>query len=112
MIVDKEALHRLASAAEAWHNLTECWPADEADDDEHDWQVGALDEDGNEYPVLTVDTANYDQPADAEKLARYYAAANPKAVLALLEEIAALTKERDKLRKDRDSLLESGAHLL
>lgn len=84
MIVDKAKLKELAEGMKGWDKMTECWPCDE---NGPDWQVGQLDEEENRYPVMTIDTEQYDCEADAPKVAQYYAAANPAAVLALLAEI-------------------------
>lgn len=83
MTVDKVTLKALAEGMKGWDKMTECWPSDE---NGPDWQVGRLDEDDNRWPLLTVDTEQYDQEQDAPKVAQYYAAANPVAVLALLAE--------------------------
>ena len=88
MTIDKDKLRVLAEATHGWQNLSASWRQDEDEDgDNFDWEVGATDESGNRYPVLTINTAQYDQEFDAEKLAAYYAAANPVTVLALLGEI-------------------------
>lgn len=83
MTVDKVKLKALAEGMKGWDKMTECWPCDE---NGPDWQVGRLDEDDNRWPLLTIDTEQYDQEQDAPKVAQYYAAANPVAVLALLTE--------------------------
>ena len=41
-------------------------------------------EDGNTYPVATIDCDQYYAAQDSIKLARFYAAANPSAVLAMI----------------------------
>ena len=80
---DHSELKRLAEGMEGWDNLTKCWPCDE---NGPDWQVGQVDEDGYRYPVLTIDTEQYDAESHASTLAQYYAAANPVAVLSLIAE--------------------------
>lgn len=94
-MVDIEELKRLASGLAGWQNLTECWPIedDDCDPEEFDWAVGAIDEDGNDYSVMTVDAFQYDAPGESEKLARFYAAANPAAVLELIAKIERLRKD-------------------
>lgn len=94
MTVDKATLKALAEGMKGWDKMTECWPCDE---NGPDWQVGRLDEDENRWPLLTIDTEQYDQEQDAPKIAQYYAAANPAAVLSLLAEIDQLKAERDKV---------------
>lgn len=83
MTVDKVKLKALAEGMKGWDKMNECWPCDE---NGPDWQVGRLGEDDNRWPLLTVDTEQYDQEQDAPKVAQYYAAANPAAVLALIAE--------------------------
>lgn len=80
---DYSELKRLAEAMEGWDRLTECWPCDE---NGPDWQVGQVDEDDNRYPVMTIDTEQYDAETHAPTLAQFYAAANPAAVLAIISE--------------------------
>ncbi|RDL13589.1 hypothetical protein [Pseudomonas jessenii] len=80
-------LKRLAEETKGWDNLKSCWPEETEDGDlEVNWFVGAVTEDDDKYPVLEVNTAQYDALEDAGRLARYYAAANPAAVLALIAE--------------------------
>lgn len=82
-----EKLKELAEATKGWDNLKSCWPEETEDGDlEVNWFVGAVTEDDDKYPVLEVNTAQYDALEDAGRLARYYAAANPSAVLALIAE--------------------------
>lgn len=101
MTVDKVKLKALAEGMKGWDKMTECWPSDE---NGPDWQVGRLDEDDNRWPLLTVDTEQYDQEQDAPKIAQYYAAANPVAVLALLAEIDQFKVENEQLREASDKL--------
>lgn len=60
--------------------------------------AGRTDEDGNRHEIAFVDTGLYDQPDHAMPLAAYIAAANPTAVLALIEERDAL---REALKESR-----------
>lgn len=84
---DYSKLKELAEATKGWDNLKSCWPEETEDGDlEVNWFVGAVTEDDDKYPVLEVNTAQYDALEDAGRLARYYAAANPSAVLALIAE--------------------------
>jgi hypothetical protein len=94
MTVDKVKLKALAEGMKGWDKMTECWPCDE---NGPDWQVGRLDEEDDRWPLLTIDTEQYDQEQDAPKIAQYYAAANPAAVLALLAEIEQLKAENEAL---------------
>ena len=96
-----EKLKELAEATKGWDNLKSCWPEETEDGDlEVNWFVGAVTEDDDKYPVLEVNTAQYDALEDAGRLARYYAAANPSAVLALIAENEALKGPHDWLAED------------
>ncbi|WP_454833255.1 hypothetical protein [Pseudomonas veronii] len=96
-----EKLKELAEATKGWDNLKSCWPEETEDGDlEVNWFVGAVTEDDDKYPVLEVNTAQYDALEDAGRLARYYAAANPAAVLALIAENEALKGPHDWLAED------------
>lgn len=85
--MSKPDLKKLAEGMKGWDRMAECWPCDE---NGPDWQVGRLDEDDNRWPLMTVDTEQYDQEQDAPKIAQYYAAANPKAILELIAQRDAL----------------------
>ncbi|WP_070415339.1 hypothetical protein [Pseudomonas lundensis] len=98
---DYSKLKELAEATKGWDNLKSCWPEETEDGDlEVNWFVGAVTEDDDKYPVLEVNTAQYDALEDAGRLARYYAAANPSAVLALIAENEALKGPHDWLAED------------
>ena len=88
---DYSELKRMAEDMKGWDKMTECWPSDE---NGPDWQVGRLDEEDNRWPLMTVDTEQYDQEQDAPKVAQYYAAANTVAVLELIAEVEGLRKGR------------------
>ena len=92
--MNTEELKRLAAplvkwgADSAWENPS--WTA----------AVGYIDEDGNRDPILTVDTTIYDGfEGDSLELANFYAAANPAAILALIQQrdelLAALKDARE-----------------
>jgi hypothetical protein len=66
-----------------------------------EWYVGAIDEDGNQYPLLNVNARQYDSD-DSEKLARYYALVNRDNVLAMITELLTLRAENAELRKDAE----------
>lgn len=82
-MTDHTELKRLAEAMKGWDRLTECWPCGE---NGPDWQVGQVDEDENRYPVMTIDTEQYDAETHAPTLAQFYAAANPAAIRGLIAE--------------------------
>ena len=97
---DYSKLKELAEATKGWDNLKSCWPEETEDGDlEVNWFVGAVTEDDDKYPVLEVNTAQYDALEDAGRLARYYAAANPSAVAALIAENERLQGCEDVLRQ-------------
>ena len=94
-----EKLKELAEATKGWDNLKSCWPEETEDGDlEVNWFVGAVTEDDDKYPVLEVNTAQYDALEDAGRLARYYAAANPSAVAALIAENERLSADCSSMR--------------
>lgn len=115
---DHSELKRLAEAAKGWDNLKSCWPEETEDGDlEVNWFVGGVIDD-EKYPVVEVNTAQYDAFEGAGRLAHFYAAANPAVVLALIAEVdglraqhgrdsaelRSLCQARDDARKDRDQL--------
>lgn len=95
-MTDWSKLQSLADNCTGWQNLNHCWIGEEedVDRDQQDWLVGADDESGERYPVMTVDTCQYDAPSAAEPLAKFYAAANPSAILALIADLQRLEKAR------------------
>lgn len=100
-----EELKKLAEGMKGWDKMDACWPCDE---NGPDWKVGRLDEDDNRWPLLTIDTAEYDQEQDAPKIARYYAAANPSAVLALIADREALDEWMDLAERRAQRIIELG----
>ena len=92
---DYRELKILAEAVKGWDKMTECWPSDE---NGPDWQIGRLDEEDNRWPLMTVDTERYDQEQDAPKVAQYYAAANPEAVLELISEVELLHDDIEQIK--------------
>lgn len=90
-----DELKALAEGMDGWPNKA----AFECDDA---WCVGAIDEDANLYPVIEIQTEQYDAFDASEPMAKYYAAANPSAILELLAERDALLAERDAAQKDAE----------
>ena len=86
--MDIEALKALAQDVTGWGNCNRAWL--DSSEDEPAAVVGHIDEDGNEYAVTTVDCDQYYATQDSIKLARFYAAANPNAILELIGRIEAL----------------------
>ncbi|VVN20878.1 hypothetical protein PS662_04360 [Pseudomonas fluorescens] len=121
---DYSELKRLAEDTKGWDNLKSCWPEETEDGDlEVNWFVGAVIDDDDKYPVLEVNTAQYDALEDAGRLARFYAAANPAAVLALITDLdearngmkhssaIRLKKEIERLEGERDQIKAENAGL-
>ena len=90
-------LESLAISVQGW-NMTAFFQEPDAFEVEADWEwhVGAIDEDGNKYPLLHVNASQYDSD-DSEKIARYYAACNRDTILALLAERKELVRDRERL---------------
>ncbi|MCY1277445.1 hypothetical protein D9M70_261400 [compost metagenome] len=78
-----------------WSHLAAFWKADAQSD--ADYEIGHINEDEQRYPVLSVNTWQYDCQDDAVLLARYYATAVPTTVLALLAEIRQLRADKARL---------------
>lgn len=83
-----EALRIAAEAVKAWSNVDDFWALPDSDCGE--MVLGAIEE-GDKYELLTIDADTFGTDGESVKLAQFYAAANPGAVLALLD-------ERDSLR--------------
>ena len=87
-----QKLKALALDVTRWANCNKAWL--DQSEDEPAAVVGHIDEDGNTYPVATIDCDQYYAASDSIKLARFYAAANPEKVLDLIlriEELEAKT---------------------
>ncbi len=82
-------LRALAEAAKDWASCNEAWPDPE---DIYVAVVGGI-MDGEHYPVAQIEADNYGTDGESLKLAQFYAAANPGAVLALLDRIAELQEQ-------------------
>lgn len=96
MTITAELLADLQQKAEGMRG----WPNDRAFAGDDHWCVGTVDEEDNEYPVVEVHPDWYDQAHHGEQMARYYAAANPATILAMVEHIRSLTKRLAKVEKD------------
>jgi hypothetical protein len=83
-----QSLKALAEEVKQWGNCNQAWI--DNSEDAPAAVVGHIDEDGNCYPVVTIDCDQYYAAQDSIKLARFYASANPEDVLALIAESAAL----------------------
>lgn len=93
MPIDLDELERLTQDVQGWTNVSEAWANTDDFEDEDPgvqmptWIVGAIDEDGVHYDVAIVDCEQYNIPGDSEKLAKFYAAANPATVLELVRRL-------------------------
>ena len=90
MTINIEKIKAAALAVTGW-KLNHAWL--DTSEDESVAVVGHIDEDGNEYAVITVDCDQYFAGRDSLPLAKFYAKANPSAVLQLIERLEAA--ERD-----------------
>jgi transcriptional regulator of acetoin/glycerol metabolism len=75
------------------------WPNTEAFECDDTWNVGCADEDGNLFPVIEIQTEQYDAFDASEPMAKFYAAANPAAILSLIAEVDRLTAENERIRE-------------
>ena len=100
--MDVQKLKEAAGAVLGWSNCDKAWL--DTSEDESAAVFGHIDEDGNTYPVATIDCDQYYQGQDSLKLARFYAAANPAKVLDLITEIEQLRAENAALKKDANRL--------
>lgn len=96
-------LERLADSIKGW-NMPEAFQEAEegVHPDEWEWHVGAIDEDGNQYPLLHVNAHQYDSD-DSEILARYYAACNRAAIQGLIARLRAAEADAKRYRWLRDN---------
>ena len=94
-------LKRLAEKVKGWSSCNAAWSIVDEDDPEYlTAAVGAIGEDGEEYPVAIVDCDNYFAGSDSLHLANFYAAANPQAVLEIIKQRDELLAALEKCRKE------------
>lgn len=74
-------LEKLAKAVPGWSNCNKAWL--DTSEDVSAAVVGHINEDGECYPVITVDCDQY-YSGDSLNLAKFYAAANQSAILELI----------------------------
>ena len=88
----------LASSTKHW-NMPKAFQ--EAEEGVHpnawEWHVGAIDEDGNQYPLLHVNAHQYESN-DSGLLARYYAACNQSAIIGLITRLRAAEADAKRFR--------------
>jgi hypothetical protein len=95
-MVDEQKLRQLAEAAKGW-SLDKVQQVQD-DLEEGIARVGAENDDGTFAEVVVIDTGMYFAEEQAAVLAHFYAAANPAAILSLLEELQTLREERTAWR--------------
>lgn len=88
MELNLNELDQLAEGAQSWA-VADAWA--NPDDEDQDiqlptWIVGTI-EDGVHFDVVIVDCDQYSTPGESEKLAKFYAAANPAVVLELVRRL-------------------------
>lgn len=111
-----QAIERIRAALDAdvkgYGNLNHTWATDEDDEGNFGLHIVGANVDGELYPVLEIDTAQYFQETDAPKLAEYYAACNPAAMTEVLAHITALEAENERLRTESEERLQNCAALI
>ena len=95
-MIDTKELRRLAQAVSEWSNCNQAWL--DQSEDVPAAAVGHIDEDGNTYPIATIDCDQYCAAHQSLPLAKFYAAANPAVISELLDRLEAAEKERDVLK--------------
>ena len=101
-MIDINELRQLAQKVSGCSNCNQAWL--DQSEDVPAAVVGHIDEDGNTYPVATIDCDQYYAAHQSLPLAKFYAAANPAAISELLDRLEAAEKERDSAKKLADSL--------
>ena len=91
-MIDTKELRRLAQAVSGWSSCNQAWL--DQSEDVPAAVVGHIDEDGNTYPIATIDCDQYYAANQSLPLAKFYAAANPAAISELLDRLEEAEKER------------------
>ena len=101
-MIDTNELRRLAQAVSGWGCCNQAW-LDQSEDIPA-VVVGHIGEDGETYPVVTIDCDQYGAADQSLPLGKFYAAANPAAISELLDRLE--VAEKDIALKERiiDSL--------
>jgi hypothetical protein len=95
-MIDTNELRRLAQAVSGLGNCNQTW-LDQSEDIPA-VVVGHIGEDGETYPVVTIDCDQYYAADQSLPLGKFYAAANPAVIDEILDRLEAAEKERDELR--------------
>ena len=88
-------LRALAAAVTQWGNANQAWL--DTSEDTCAAVVGHIGEDGETYPVIVVDCDQY-YSGDSLPLAKFYAAANPATLIALLDALEAAQRDAARYR--------------
>lgn len=99
-----ELIKALSANVKCWRNVNKAW--EETEDEVTIAKVGAIDEDGNKYPVITVDCSDYYADDDSIKVAQYIAAVNPETITNIIEYSESLQSENERLRAQVVALLD------
>lgn len=102
-MIDINELRRLAQAVSGWSNCNQAW-LDQSEDVQAA-VVGHIDEDGNTYPVATIDCDQYCAAHQSLPLAKFYAAANPAAISELIDRLEAAESDAAHQKALADSAL-------
>lgn len=95
-ILVQQQLRNAAGEIANWSgSLTDTWVSPQAN---YIWIVGCIDEEDQKYPVVRIEADAYGHQGESEKLAEFLRLANPKAVLALLDELDQLKTENAELK--------------
>ena len=110
--MELEKLKALAADVTQWSNCNQAW-LDQSEDDPAA-VVGHINDDGETYPVATIDCDQYYAGHDSLKLAKFYAAASPDTVLKLVRAVEVHGAERDHAKAcyERAVRILTGIHAL
>ena len=106
-MIDINKLRLLAQAVIDWGCCNQAW-LDQSEDTPA-VVVGHINEDGETYPVVTIDCDQYSAAGQSLPLGKFYAAANPAVINEILNRLEAAEEERDALRAELTDLRNSMA---
>jgi hypothetical protein len=106
-MIDINELRLLVQAVIGWGCCNQAW-LDQSEDTPA-VVVGHINEDGETYPVVTIDCDQYSAAGQSLPLGKFYAAANPAVINEILNRLEAVEEERDALRAELTDLRNSMA---
>ena len=106
-MIDINELRLLVQAVIGWGCCNQAW-LDQSEDTPA-VVVGHINEDGETYPVVTIDCDQYSAAGQSLPLGKFYAAANPAVINEILNRLEAAEEERDALRAELTDLRNSMA---